>query len=177
MAMKKSFFYLIFLFSILIFWNNNCISDPFVDNPKIEKIEIIKSAKVLRTYQKTASGWKMLKEYSISLGYNPKGSKEQQGDGKTPEGNYFISGKNPNSAYYLSLEISYPNEEDKRKAKQKKLLPGNHIMIHGILNGLGWLGKVHLLKNWTKGCIALTNEEMKEIYHHTEIGTPVVIKP
>ena len=131
----------------------------------------------MRIYQKEHNGFKILREYKISLGRNPLGTKEQQGDNKTPEGSYVITRKNPTSSFYLALEISYPNAKDKYQAKIKQINPGNNIMIHGIFNGLGWIGKIHLLRDWTKGCIAITNTEIKEIFDGTVVGTPVIIYP
>lgn len=170
--------YIIALFFIpFIYWNNFYYPEKFKQDIQIDKIEIFKKNRTLRICQKEQDGFKILREYKISLGRNPLGSKEQQGDNKTPEGSYVITRRNSNSSFYLSLEISYPNEKDKYRAKIKRIHPGNNIMIHGILNGLGWIGKIHLLRDWTKGCIAITNTEIKEIFDATIVGTPVMIYP
>ena len=106
---------------------------------------------------------KVLKTYKIALGGNPNGPKERQGDNKTPEGTYIIDSRNKNSRYHLSLHISYPNEKDKKRAKELGVSPGGDIMIHGIKNGFSWIGDLHTELDWTKGCIAVTDEEIEEI--------------
>lgn len=119
---------------------------------------------------------RMLKQYKIALGFSPLGNKEKEGDGKTPEGKYYIISKNPKSTYHLSLRISYPSEDDTLVAMSRGLKPGSDIMIHGIRKGLGWIGGYHRLLDWTRGCIALTNREIEEIYFAVPIGTTIEIK-
>ena len=119
----------------------------------------------------------VIKTYKIALGGDPAGPKVMQGDNKTPEGVYTIDSRNSNSEYHLSLHISYPNEIDKKRAKELGVSPGGNIMIHGIKNGLGWVGASHAKFDWTKGCIAVTDEEMQEIYRLVPNGTTVVIMP
>jgi L,D-peptidoglycan transpeptidase YkuD (ErfK/YbiS/YcfS/YnhG family) len=119
----------------------------------------------------------VIKTYKIALGGDPVGPKVMQGDNKTPEGVYTIDSRNNNSEYHLSLHISYPNEIDKKRAKELGVSPGGDIMIHGIKNGLGWVGASHAEVDWTKGCIAVTDEEMQEIYRLVPNGTVVVIMP
>jgi tetratricopeptide (TPR) repeat protein len=119
----------------------------------------------------------MLKTYKIALGENPVGPKERQGDNKTPEGTYIIDKRNRDSGYHLSLHISYPNEKDKMRAKELGVSAGGDIMIHGIKNGLSWAGASHAEVDWTKGCIAVTDEEMEEIYKLVPNGTIVEIRP
>ncbi|NJC87232.1 MAG: tetratricopeptide repeat protein [Desulfuromonas sp.] len=118
-----------------------------------------------------------LKTYRIALGGNPIGPKERQGDNKTPEGIYFIDAKNQGSQYHLSLHISYPNESDRKRARELGVSPGGDIMIHGIKNGFSWVGDSHAEVDWTKGCIALTDEEIEEIYKFVPVGTMVEIRP
>ena len=118
-----------------------------------------------------------LKTYKIALGGNPVGPKERQGDNKTPEGIYFIDAKNKNSQYHLSLHISYPNENDKKRAQELGVSPGGDIMIHGIKNGFSWVGDSHSEVDWTKGCIAVTDEEIEEIDKLAPPGTIVEIRP
>jgi tetratricopeptide (TPR) repeat protein len=118
-----------------------------------------------------------IKTYKIALGGNPVGPKEKQGDNKTPEGIYTIESRNRRSEYHLSLRISYPNEEDKKRAKELGVAPGGDIMIHGIKNGLSWVGGFHTEVDWTEGCIAVTNEEMEEIARLVPNGTLVEIRP
>jgi L,D-peptidoglycan transpeptidase YkuD (ErfK/YbiS/YcfS/YnhG family) len=119
----------------------------------------------------------VIKTYKIALGGNPVGPKERQGDNKTPEGTYIIDSRNSDSGYHLSLHISYPNEKDKIRAKELGVSPGGDIMIHGIKNGLSWVGAYHAEVDWTKGCIAVTDEEMEEIYKLVPNGTVVEIRP
>jgi L,D-peptidoglycan transpeptidase YkuD (ErfK/YbiS/YcfS/YnhG family) len=119
----------------------------------------------------------VIKTYKIALGGNPVGPKERQGDNKTPEGTYIIDSRNGNSGYHLSLHVSYPNEKDKRRAKELGVSPGGNIMIHGIKNGFSWVGGSHAKVDWTKGCIAVTNEEMEEIYRFVPNGTIIEIRP
>jgi tetratricopeptide (TPR) repeat protein len=119
----------------------------------------------------------VIKTYKIALGGDPVGPKERQGDNKTPEGTYIIDSRNSNSSYYLSLHISYPNEKDKIRAKDLGVSPGGDIMIHGIKNGFSLVGASHAEVDWTKGCIAVTDEEMEEIYKLVPTGTIVEIRP
>lgn len=119
----------------------------------------------------------VIKTYKIALGGNPVGRKERQGDNKTPEGTYTIDSRNRDSGYHLSLHISYPNEKDKMRAKELGVSPGGDIMIHGIKNGLSSVGASHAEVDWTKGCIAVTDEEMEEIYKLVPNGTIVEIRP
>lgn len=120
---------------------------------------------------------KQIKEYSISLGFEPQGAKDRQGDGKTPEGTYKITGRNPGSKYHKSLRVSYPSAKDIKKAKELGVDPGGDIMIHGLPNGMCNIGKAHLLKDWTLGCIAITCEEIEEVWKLVKDGTTVEIKP
>ena len=139
----------------------------------IDKIVIIKHKRKLDLI----SNNQIVKTYKISLGRVPKGKKEFEGDKKTPEGLYFINDKNPNSNYHKNLGISYPNEQDIKNAEAVGKSPGGLIKIHGIKNGYGWIGRFHLLFDWTMGCIALTDREIDELYENIAIGTAVEIKP
>jgi len=143
------------------------------DGAVIDKIEILKSARKMNVYQ----NGKILKTYKIALGTNPIGPKEFQGDGKTPEGKYKVDGKNPNSLYHKNLGVSYPNEDDTARAKKLGKSPGGDIKIHGIGKTFGYLGAAHALTDWTLGWIAVTNEEIDEIYAHTPVGAEIEIKP
>jgi len=123
------------------------------------------------------SNSEVVKTYKIALGGNPIGPKERQGDNKTPEGTYIIDSRNRDSGYHLSMHISYPNDKDKMRAKELGVSPGGDIMIHGIKNGLSWVGASHAEVDWTKGCIAVADEEMEEIYKLVPNGTIVEIRP
>jgi len=139
----------------------------------LDKILIEKKARRLMLISKG----EVLKTYKIALGGTPNGPKERQGDDKTPEGTYFIDSRNKDSRYHLSLHISYPNERDKKRAKELGVSPGGNIMIHGIKNGFSWVGDSHTEVDWTKGCIAVTDEEIEEIEKVTPNGTTVEIRP
>jgi len=119
----------------------------------------------------------VLKTYKIALGGNPIGPKERRGDNKTPEGTYIVDSRNKDSGYHLSLHISYPNEKDKKRARELGVSPGGDIMIHGIKNGFSWVGDSHTEVDWTKGCIAVTDEEIEEIDKLAPNGTIVEIRP
>ncbi len=112
------------------------------------------------------------KKYKVSLGKTPKGAKTQQNDNKTPEGKYMIDGKNTKSKFHKNLGINYPNANDKKLGRT-----GGLIKIHGLRNGMGWLKKIHRIKDWTAGCIAVTNDEIDEIYSLVKINTPIYIHP
>lgn len=120
-----------------------------------------------------------LKEYDIALGSNPTGHKEKEGDGKTPEGTYKISGRNNKSAYHLSLRISYPNEKDIAFAKAHNYSPGGDIMIHGYPNYApnALFDFIHKHHDWTAGCIAVSDKEIEEIWKLVPNGTSIEIRP
>src|SRR3989337_3815297 len=139
----------------------------------VEKVLIEKKERRLTLISKG----KVLKTYKIALGGNPDGPKERQGDNKTPEGTYIIDSRNKDSRYHLSLHISYPNEKDKKRAKELGVSPGGDIMIHGIKNGFSWAGDLHTEVDWTKGCIAVTDEGIEEIDKLAPNGTIVEIRP
>ena len=138
-----------------------------------DKVLIEKQARRLTLLSKD----EVIKTYKIALGGNPVGPKERQGDNKTPEGTYIIDSRNGNSGFHLSLHISYPNEQDKKRAKELGVSPGGDIMIHGIKNGFAPVGVSHAEVDWTEGCIAVTNQEMEEIYKFVPNGTVVEITP
>lgn len=138
-----------------------------------DRILIVKSSHTLTLM----SGNEVLRVYRVALGRNPVGPKTRKGDHKTPEGEYFIDAKKPNSRFYRALHISYPNEADKKRASSQGLDPGGDVEIHGIENGLGWIGGLQRSLDWTDGCIAVTDPEIDEIYGSVAKGTPVEIKP
>lgn len=139
---------------------------------KIDKILVLKSKRQLQVYSKG----ELIKTYKISLGRKPIGTKQFEDDDKTPEGQYIINDKNPNSGYHLNLGGSYPSASDIRFAKSKGKSPGGLIKIHGLKNGRGFIGKFHRFFDWTHGCIAVTNKEVEELYLNIKIGTPIEIK-
>ena len=139
----------------------------------IDKLVVYKSRRKMLAY----SNGELLKTYTVSLGKNPIGHKQFEGDCKTPEGIYSINDRNANSAYYKNLGVSYPNETDKEYAQKHGKSPGGLIKIHGLRNDRGYIGKFHRFKDWTAGCIAVTDKEMDELYNSVQIGTQIVIKP
>ena len=114
----------------------------------------------------------VLESYDIGLGFAPNGDKKIEGDGKTPEGSYIIDRRNPNSQFYLSIGVSYPNHEDRAEAKDLGKSPGGDIFIHGR----PWKNRKGG-QDWTAGCIAVTNREMRQIYSMVKNGTPITITP
>jgi len=119
---------------------------------------------------------KVVKEYRVAFGENPKGHKEQEGDEKTPEGSYTLDYKKENSSFYRAMHVSYPNIQDIENAKSKEVSAGGFIMVHGQRNWLGWLSPLMQKYNWTNGCIALTNSEMDEFMDLVKTGTEIYIE-
>jgi murein L,D-transpeptidase YafK len=120
---------------------------------------------------------KILSEYKVAFGANPKGPKEREGDERTPEGRYILDYKKDDSAFYKAIHISYPNENDRKRAKRLGVSPGGLIMIHGQKNGFGWLSWITQHFDWTDGCIAVSNSAMDVIWESVDVGTPIEIKP
>jgi murein L,D-transpeptidase YafK len=161
------------LLAIIIFcW----FESPKAKSPPEEPADrmlIEKAARKLTLYR----GQNVIRTYRVALGSQPTGKKQCQGDKRTPEGRYIIDGRNKGSRYHRSLRISYPNAADRDAAKRLRCNPGGDIMIHGLTNGYGWVGKLHTTVDWTLGCIAVTNQEIEEIWNLVPNGTPIVIHP
>ena len=138
-----------------------------------DRVIVEKSVRRLALY----AGDRLLKSYKIALGPNPRGHKTQEGDGRTPEGIYTIDFRKRDSAFHRALHISYPNAEDRRRARARRVRPGGDIMIHGLPNGWAAIGKAHAVRDWTNGCIAVTNAEIEEIWRLVPDGTRIEIKP
>jgi len=151
----------------------NRLENPLPPGMQADKILVNKSNHTLSLFR---SG-QILKVYRVALSAQPVGHKQREGDNKVPEGLYTIDARNPNSRYYLSLHVSYPSPSDEQQAVKLGVSPGGEIMIHGIRNGLGWLGKLHRVRDWTKGCIAVTDGEIREIWQAVPDGTPIEIVP
>lgn len=147
-------------------------TSPVVAAP-VDLVVVDKSRRVMTLWV----GKKAFRTYRIALGGNPVGHKEQEGDSRTPEGRYIIDGKNPGSSFHLSLRISYPNKQDRTAAARRGVSPGGQIMIHGTPEYLTMVQSTGLVRDWTAGCIAVSNAEVEEIYKKVRIGTPIVIKP
>ncbi|MBP3345408.1 MAG: L,D-transpeptidase family protein [Alphaproteobacteria bacterium] len=162
------------LLAALTFWVTPAIGRMFLPEEPADKILVQKSERKLYLLK----NGEVLRSYHIGLGPNPVGHKTQEGDGKTPEGKYKINGRNPKSAYHLSLRVSYPNAEDKANAAKRGVSPGGDIMIHGLPNALSKLRAEKLLKkDWTAGCIAVSDKEIEEIWRMVPNGTEIEITP
>ena len=146
---------------------------PLPEGIKADKVLVLKGEQRLVLL----SGGAPIKSYPVALGWSPKGPKTRQGDGKTPEGTYKVDYRNAASGFYRALHVSYPNGQDRAKARKLGVSPGGAIMIHGIKNGFGWVGPLHRFVNWTDGCIAVTDEEIREIWSAVPDGTPIEIRP
>jgi murein L,D-transpeptidase YafK len=147
--------------------------EPLPNGLRADKVLVEKSARKLTLLQRD----KPLKVYRVALGRTPTGHKEREGDGRTPEGAYRIDSRKSDSAFHRALHISYPSSWDVQAAHRNGHSPGGAIMIHGIHYGLGWLGSLHRLVDWTAGCIAVTNWEIEEIWRAVPDGTPIEIRP
>ena len=123
------------------------------------------------------SGATVLKTYKVALGGQPVGAKQRLGDHKTPEGLYAVDQKKADSIFHRALHISYPNARDREYARKLGVSPGGDVEIHGLGARYGWVGAAHRQMDWTDGCIAVTNEEIDEIWPLVAVGTPVEIKP
>jgi len=118
-----------------------------------------------------------LKSYSVALGRAPVGAKECEGDQRTPEGIYTVDFHKPDSDYHRALHISYPEQRDIDRAAAEGVSAGSDIMIHGLPNGRGWIGRFHRRVDWTLGCVAVTDFEIEEIYRAVPDGTPIELRP
>lgn len=143
------------------------------DDCRFERLLLEKGKRRLTAF----SGGKAVRVYLVALGANPVGAKEVQGDKKTPEGKYTINDKNPNSAYHRNLGISYPNQADKTRAAKLGRSPGGDIKIHGLAPDFAFIGQAHRLTDWTFGCVAVTNDEIEELFERTHVGIPIEIVP
>ncbi len=141
--------------------------------PAVDNIVVRKGAR--RMYLMRQG--EVLREYRIALGLSPTGHKQREGDFRTPEGKYRLIRRNPRSEYFLSLEVSYPNEADIARARQAGVSPGGLIMIHGLPNTPRKTLDYYRTNDWTDGCIAVSNSDMVEIWMMTPPNTPIEIQP
>lgn len=148
---------------------SGCVSKsvPTYTGPEVTRIVVDKGARQMALMHQDA----VLRSYDIELGFAPEGHKQFEGDGRTPEGRYYIDRRNPNSAFYLSIGISYPNTQDRAFARARGKSPGGDIFIHGTPF------RNAFQSDWTAGCIAVTNAEMREIYSMVRMRTPIDIYP
>jgi len=146
---------------------------PLPPGTRVDRILVEKSARRLTVFEHG----RPLKTYTVSLGRHPVGAKRFEGDGRTPEGRFIIDWRKANSDFHRALHVSYPRRSDRARARAAGRSPGGAIMIHGLPNGLGWVGPLHRLYDWTNGCIALTDAEIEELWRTVPNGTPVEIRP
>jgi murein L,D-transpeptidase YafK len=147
--------------------------NPLPHDAVADRVVVEKSARRL-TLLKNGS---TLKIYRVALGRAPVGAKEYEGDQRTPEGIYSIDFHKPDSDYHLALHLSYPEQRDIDRAAAQGLSAGSDIMIHGLPNGRGWIGRFHRRNDWTAGCVAVTDFEIEEIYRAVPDGTPIELRP
>jgi murein L,D-transpeptidase YafK len=144
-------------------------------NPRIEvdRVVVYKQQRKLVLLQ----NGKEVRSYKIALGSQPVGPKVQQGDHRTPEGTYVLDRRNSNSQFYKAFHLSYPNSKDVAAARRLRVSPGGDIMLHGLPRDYAWVGKAQSMHDWTDGCIAVSNEEMDELWSLIHVGTPIDIRP
>lgn len=141
--------------------------------PQADAVRVEKGRRRLHLIRQGA----IYRSYRISLGGVPTGHKQREGDLRTPEGRYRIDWRNPDSCCYKSLHVSYPGSEDRQHAAERGDDPGGLIMVHGQLDGWGWLGWLNVWRDWTHGCIAVRNVPMEEIWRAVPDGVPIEIRP
>lgn len=160
--------WLLVIFSLAMILPQGASATPELAS-KAEQADAIRVFKSTRRMELLRGG-KVLRSYRIALGDAPVGHKRQQGDERTPEGDYRITYRNPQSRFHLSLRVSYPNQADREQARKRGVDPGGDIMIHGSTPP-GYKG------DWTDGCIAVTNAQIEEIWRLVPVGTPIRINP
>lgn len=146
---------------------------PAYDGPEVTSIVVNKGARKMYLLHEE----EILREYKVGLGFAPEGHKQVEGDGKTPEGTYVINRQNPNSRYHLSIGISYPNNADRRAARDMGKSPGGDIFIHGEPRAKSERKRAARVRDWTAGCVSVTNEEIEEIFSMVNTGTVITLRP
>jgi murein L,D-transpeptidase YafK len=140
------------------------VADEVLIDKSDRKLLLIKDGEAFRTFD-------------VALGIRPVGDKQHEGDLRTPEGRYLLDMRNPNSEFFLSIHVSYPNSQDVREARAKGLVPGGAIMIHGQPNEPTRSEAYYRTRDWTNGCIAVSNSDMIDIWLMTANNTPIEIRP
>jgi murein L,D-transpeptidase YafK len=163
---------LLLLLGAVLVWANH-LATPIPVEARADLVVLEKAKRELTIY----SQGQPLKTYKVALGRVPVGAKRREGDKKTPEGQYTIDYRKADSGYFRALHISYPNPADTEAARKQGEAPGGDIMIHGLRNGIGWFGKLHQVADWTLGCVAVTNQEMEELWRTVQDGTPIELRP
>ncbi len=147
----------------------SCSKFRTYSGPEITRVVVLKGVRQMHLFHNET----VIVSYPIELGFTPIGAKQEEGDGRTPEGRYYVDRKNPDSEYHLSVGINYPDEADIARAEEAGIDPGRDIFIHGGPVKAKDRGR----PDWTAGCIAVTNREIEDIYAMLQIGTPVDIYP
>jgi len=161
------------LLAAALTWANWPGPTPLPAGTVADRVVVRKSARVLEVMRAGS----VLRTYRVSLGSHPVGPKQREGDGRTPEASTTFDYRNPSSAFHFALHVSYPSTDDRRAAAAQGVSPGGLIMVHGLRNGIGFIGRLHRLADWTNGCIALTNPEIDELARVVPDGTPILIQP
>jgi murein L,D-transpeptidase YafK len=164
---------LLCLFAVGILIGAHFNPHPLPSNLTADRVLVEKAVRRLTLLREGAP----LKTYRVALGRAPIGPKEQEGDQRTPEGIYLIDFHKEDSGYHRALHVSYPEQRDIDRAAAAGVPPGCDIMIHGIRNGMGWIGSFHRRSDWTAGCIAVTDFEIEEIWRAVPDGTAIEIRP
>lgn len=141
--------------------------------PTADRIVVRKSERRLYLMRRG----EVLRSYRVALGLQPAGPKEREGDFRTPEGRYLLTRRNARSDFFLSIQVSYPNDEDVRRARHRHLDPGGSIMLHGLPNNLRHPPEYYATADWTDGCIAMSDSDMVELWMMTQDNTPIDIQP
>jgi murein L,D-transpeptidase YafK len=157
----------LFLVAALLLAVPGCSRFIEYNGPEVTRVVVVKSSRSMTLWHHD----EVLEVYEVELGFAPDGHKAQEGDGRTPEGEFLIDRRNPNSEYYLSIGINYPRPEDIAAAEEAGVDPGGDIFIHGTPRAFA------RTDDWTAGCIAVTNREMRQIYAMVRDGTPITIIP
>ena len=159
------------LLAALLLWAGAASAAP----PKATLVKVDKAGRTLQVF----AGQTLLATYPIVLGRNPVGHKTREGDKRTPEGRYVLDYKNPRSAYHLSIHVSYPNAADRAQARAQGVPPGGDIMIPGQPNNAAFRRYLELRPpyDWTDGCIALSNADMKALWDQVQVPVPIQIDP
>jgi murein L,D-transpeptidase YafK len=155
-----------------VVWANRPV-EPLPADARADLVVVEKTKRMLTLYKSGV----MLRSYHVALGRGLTGAKERAGDARTPEGRYTIDSRNAQSVFHRALHVSYPSAADRARARVAGYEPGGDVMIHGMRNGLGWLGRAHRLFDWTRGCMAVTNDEIEEIWRVVPDGTPIELRP
>ena len=157
----------------LLLWPLAALAEPLPADVVADRVLVEKAARRLTIF----AGERTLKTYPIALGRNPVGPKRQLGDKRTPEGHYTIDRHVTQTNFHLALHISYPNDQDRARARRMGVSPGGNILIHGLPKGWWFLEHRHLKYNWTDGCVAVTDAEIEELWRAVPDGTPIEIRP